>query len=68
MNVFQLFITIVLLNPDLAVGSFSEYQLYCARLQRRHMLTVEGFLRNGERQPGKNVHDSEIDHASFKLY
>lgn len=51
MKVFQLFISIVFLNPDLAVGSFSEYQLYCARLQRRHMFTVEGFLRNGERQP-----------------
>ena len=50
MKVFQRFISIVLLSPDLAVGSFSEYQLYCVRLQRRHMFTVEGFLRNGERQ------------------
>ena len=53
MNVFQLFITIVLLNPDLAVGSFSEYQLYCARLQDVICLQSKGFSEMESDNPEK---------------
>lgn len=42
--------------------------LLCPITTTSFLFTVEGFLRNGERQPWKNVHDSVIDHANFQIY